>query len=93
MTWKRTLDGLGNRRILDSEAKGMIVLDTSVLIDLFRGSEIARSYLTSDSVTSGHEILAGIKHRKAKSECEALSKVLFRCPAPGDESRCCKERC
>jgi predicted nucleic acid-binding protein len=57
----------------------MIVLDTSVLIDLFRGSETARSYLTSDSVTTvitSYEILAGIKHRNAKSE-ERLFRRFF----------------
>jgi hypothetical protein len=59
MTWRRTPDGLGNRRVLDSEAKGMIVLDRSVVIDLFRGSETARSYLTSDSVTAVMRFLPG----------------------------------
>jgi tRNA(fMet)-specific endonuclease VapC len=49
----------------------MIVLDTSVMIDLFRGNEKAGSYLTSETATTvitSYEILAGIKHRKAKTE-------------------------
>jgi predicted nucleic acid-binding protein len=49
----------------------LIVLDTSALIDLFRGGEKIRKALGDDvasTVVNYHEIFAGIKHHKAKSE-------------------------
>lgn len=51
----------------------MIVLDTSVLIDYFRGKNksfdiVAGSDNAVTTVISYHEILSGIKHRKAKNE-------------------------
>jgi len=48
----------------------MIVLDTSVLIDYFRGKSFD-TVENSDVVTTVityHEILSGIKHKKAKKE-------------------------
>jgi tRNA(fMet)-specific endonuclease VapC len=49
----------------------LIVLDTSALIDLFRGGEAIRKVLGDDIASTAvnyHEIFAGIKHKKAKSE-------------------------
>ena len=50
----------------------MIVLDTSVLIDYFKGGNKSFDIVTnSDIVTTVityHEILSGIKHKKAKKE-------------------------
>ncbi|KQC16052.1 MAG: type II toxin-antitoxin system VapC family toxin [Methanothrix sp.] len=49
----------------------MIVLDTSALIDLFRGSRQIREFVGEDAATtmmSCYEIFAGINHRKAKRE-------------------------
>jgi hypothetical protein len=49
----------------------MIVLDTSFLIDFFRGKEGTVEIIKSDvatTVIAYHEILSGIKHRKAKRE-------------------------
>ncbi len=50
----------------------MIVLDTSILIDYFKGKNISFNFVTnSDAATTVityHEILSGIKHRKAKKE-------------------------
>ena len=49
----------------------MIVLDTSALIDLFRGGEEIRKALGDDLASTAvnyHEIFAGIKHHKAKAE-------------------------
>lgn len=49
----------------------MIVLDTSSLIDFFRGEEKAREFMDDDvttTVISYYEILSGIKHRKARKE-------------------------
>ena len=49
----------------------MIILDTSALIDLFRGREEIRKAMGGDvasTVVNYHEIFAGIKHRKAKAE-------------------------
>ncbi|VVB63332.1 tRNA(fMet)-specific endonuclease VapC [uncultured archaeon] len=49
----------------------MIVLDTSALIDLFRGGEEIRKALGDDVASTAvnyHEIFAGIKHHKAKAE-------------------------
>lgn len=49
----------------------MIVLDTSFLIDLFKGERRTLSILDSDVATTiitYHEILSGIKHKKAKKE-------------------------
>jgi len=49
----------------------LIVLDTSALIDLFRGGEEIRKALGGDVASTAvnyHEIFAGIKHHKAKAE-------------------------
>lgn len=49
----------------------MIVLDTSALIDLFRGGSEIREIMGSDMATTAinyHEIYVGIKHHKAKAE-------------------------
>ena len=49
----------------------MIVLDTSALIDFFRGIEKTREFMDKDvatTVISYYEILLGVKHRKARKE-------------------------
>lgn len=49
----------------------MIVLDTSALIDFFRGVEKTREFMDKDvatTVISYYEILSGVKHRKARKE-------------------------
>ena len=49
----------------------MIVLDTSALIDLFRGGEEIRNIIGGDVASTAinyHEIFVGIKHHKAKAE-------------------------
>lgn len=49
----------------------MNVIDTSALIDLFRGSEAAQRFIDNDAVTTAityHEIFQRIKHRGSKSE-------------------------
>lgn len=49
----------------------MIVLDTSALIDLFRGGEEIQKLVGGDVATTSinyHEIFVGIKHHKAKAE-------------------------
>lgn len=58
----------------------MIVLDTSVIIDYFRGKNSSFDFVSnSDAATTVityHEILSGIKHRKAKKE-EAFYRRFF----------------
>ncbi len=49
----------------------MIILDTSALIDLFRGGNEIRKVIGSDVASTAvnyHEIFVGIKHHKAKAE-------------------------
>ena len=49
----------------------MIILDTSALIDLFRGGNEIRMAIGSDVASTAinyHEIYVGIKHHKAKAE-------------------------
>ena len=49
----------------------MIILDTSYLIDIFKGKEGILDLIDSDIATTTinyHEIMAGIKHKKAKRE-------------------------
>lgn len=49
----------------------MIVLDTSTLIDLFRGLDRTLEFVSEDpctTVITYHEIFAGVKHRGAKNE-------------------------
>ncbi|MDY9927780.1 type II toxin-antitoxin system VapC family toxin [Methanosarcina sp.] len=49
----------------------MIVIDTSALIDFFRGVENTREFMDNDvttTVITYYEILSGIKHRKARKE-------------------------
>lgn len=49
----------------------MIVLDTSALIDFFRGVENTREFMDNDvttTVITYYEILSGVKHRKARKE-------------------------
>jgi tRNA(fMet)-specific endonuclease VapC len=57
----------------------MIILDTSVLIDFFRGEEKTREFLDEDVTTtiiSYYEIFSGAKHRKARKE-EQFFKRFF----------------
>lgn len=58
----------------------MIVLDTSALIDLFRGSDAIRTLLDNDDLASTvityYEIFSGLKHRKVRAE-ERFFKRLF----------------
>jgi predicted nucleic acid-binding protein len=58
----------------------MIVLDTSVIIDYFKGKNKSFDIVgTSDAVTTVityHEILSGIKHKKARKE-EMLLRRFF----------------
>lgn len=58
----------------------MIVLDTSVLIDYFRGKNSSFDFVSNSdaatTVVTYHEILSGIKHRKAKKE-EAFYRRFF----------------
>ncbi len=58
----------------------MIILDTTFLIDYFRGKEITREIIkgeeTATTVVSYHEIMTGIKIRKAKKE-ERFFKKFF----------------
>ncbi len=58
----------------------MIILDTSVLIDYFKGRNksfdiVANSDVVTTVITY-HEILSGIKHKKAKKE-EAFYRRFF----------------
>lgn len=49
----------------------MIVLDTSALIDLFRGSDQIQAFVSDDAATtmiSCYEIFAGINHRRSERE-------------------------
>lgn len=49
----------------------MIVLDTSALIDFFRGVEKTREFMNNDvatTVMTYYEIFSGVKHRKARKE-------------------------
>lgn len=49
----------------------MIVLDTSALIDLFRGSDLIQEFVREEAATtmiSCYEIFAGINHRKSERE-------------------------
>ncbi len=49
----------------------MIILDTSALIDFFRGEEKTREFMDEDVTTtiiSYYEIFSGVKHRKARKE-------------------------
>ncbi len=58
----------------------MIVLDTSVLIDYFKGKNNSFEFVANSDATTTvityHEILSGIKHRKAKKE-EAFYRRFF----------------
>jgi tRNA(fMet)-specific endonuclease VapC len=71
----------------------MIVLDTSAVIDIFRGNEKARSYMASETATTvitSYEILAGIKHRKARAE-ERFFRRFFSDVFPLEMNRCAAE--
>ena len=49
----------------------MIVLDTSFLIDFFKGKNMPLDIINSDvatTVITFHEIISGVKHKKAKNE-------------------------
>jgi tRNA(fMet)-specific endonuclease VapC len=49
----------------------LIILDTSALIDLFRGGDEIRKVIEGDvatTVLNYHEIFVGIRHHKAKAE-------------------------
>jgi len=57
----------------------LIILDTSALIDLFRGSDAVRDFIGGDAATTVityHEIFTGIKHRRARAE-ERFFKQFF----------------
>ncbi len=57
----------------------MIVLDTSALIDLFRGGEEIRTIIDDDAATTAinyHEIFVGVRRHKAKAE-ERLFRRIF----------------
>ena len=57
-----------------------MVLDTSCLIDIFKGKEGILDFIDSDittTVINYHEIMAGLKHKKAKRE-ERYFKRFFR---------------
>lgn len=57
----------------------MIILDTSALIDFFRGEEKTREFMKDDvttTVISYYEIFSGVKHRKARKE-EQFFKRFF----------------
>ncbi len=56
-----------------------ILLDTSFLIDYFKGKNKTSEIVYSDTTTTVinyHEILSGVKHRKAKKE-EAFFRRFF----------------
>lgn len=49
----------------------MIILDTSALVDYFKGVEKTREFMDNDvttTVITYYEILSGVKHRKARKE-------------------------
>jgi tRNA(fMet)-specific endonuclease VapC len=57
------------------------VLDTSALIDLFRGSEAAKSFIDDEAVTTTityYEIFQRIKHRNSKAE-DKFFRYFFSC--------------
>lgn len=57
----------------------MIVMDTSALIDFFRGATEAREFLDHElatTVVTYNEIMTGVKHHKAKRE-ERLFQQFF----------------
>lgn len=57
----------------------MIILDTSALLDFFRGEKKIRDFMNDDvttTVISYYEIFSGIKHRKARKE-EQFFKRFF----------------
>ena len=59
----------------------MIILDTSFLIDFFRGEEGTQAIIRTDVATTAityHEIFSGIKHRKAKKEGEFFRRFFSR---------------
>ena len=59
----------------------MIILDTSFLIDFFKGDEGTQEIIRTDVATTTityHEILSGIKHREAKKEGEFFRQFFSR---------------
>ena len=59
----------------------MIILDTSFLIDFFKGEEGTQAIIRTDVATTAityHEILSGIKHRKAKKEGKFFRRFFSR---------------
>lgn len=49
----------------------MIILDTSALVDYFKGVKKTREFMDNDvttTVITYYEILSGVKHRKARKE-------------------------
>jgi len=59
----------------------MIILDTSFLIDFFKGEKGTQTIIRTDVATTTityHEILSGIKHRKAKKEGEFFRQFFSR---------------
>ncbi len=72
---------LGNEEA--REDKAMIVLDTSFLIDYFRGVEVTRNLVkdiaeddVAVTVITYHEVLTGLKRRKSRKE-EKFFKKFF----------------
>lgn len=65
----------------NGEVQGMIVLDTSFLIDYFRGVEATYDLVSEDddvavTTITYHEILAGLKRKRSKKE-EKFFKRFF----------------
>jgi predicted nucleic acid-binding protein len=59
----------------------MIILDTSFLIDFFKGEDGTQAVISTDVATTAityHEIISGIKHRKAKKEGKFFSRFFAR---------------
>lgn len=61
----------------------MIIVDTSFLIDFFRGIQSTKPYANNDFVTttiSFHEIMTGIKRKKAKKEKQYFTRFFGEIP-------------
>ncbi len=73
----------------------MIILDTTFLIDYFRGEEKAKEIVEGEeiatTVVSYHEIMTGIKIRKAKKEERFFKKFFSDIPLPSYDWRVAEE--
>ena len=61
----------------------MIILDTSFLIDLFRGKDGLLDYVDDEiatTVINYHEILSGVKQKKAKKEEQYFRNFFSKIP-------------